>query len=147
MYKQIDMVILNWVINKIFRKRLQILFALQMQMKYFWLKCAIKRTKCHTSVYCILTDFSKLFFIIFIQPSHGTTKKQCFFSPFQLPCDENWKREELKRYLLRSPILQWEGSPIQHMGQPAYVSLVHISNTQRQVSEINHRNTHDSFYS
>lgn len=61
----------------------------------------------------------------------------------QLPCDEGWKREELKRYLLRSPILQWEGSPIQHMGQPAHLSVVHISNTQGQVSERSQKKTHD----
>ncbi|KAG7323591.1 hypothetical protein KOW79_013293 [Hemibagrus wyckioides] len=63
-----------------------------------------------------------------LSPSHSALS-------YLLPCDENWKREELKRYLLRSPILQWEGSPIQHMGQPAYLSLVHISNTQRQGSQ------------
>ncbi|TSR39553.1 Rho guanine nucleotide exchange factor 7 [Bagarius yarrelli] len=60
-----------------------------------------------------------------LSPSHSALA-------YLLPCDEGWKKEELKRYLLRSPILQWEGSPIQHMGQPAYLSLVHISNTQRQ---------------
>ncbi|XP_062872051.1 rho guanine nucleotide exchange factor 7 [Trichomycterus rosablanca] len=54
---------------------------------------------------------------------------------YLLPCDESWKREELKRYLLRSPIMQWEGSPIQHMGQPVFLSLVHISNTQKQGSQ------------
>ncbi|KTG40277.1 hypothetical protein cypCar_00004399 [Cyprinus carpio] len=46
--------------------------------------------------------------------------------------DENEEREELKRYLLRSPILQWEGTPIQHMGYPRYLSLVHISNVYTQ---------------
>lgn len=51
----------------------------------------------------------------------------------QLPCDEHWKREELKKYLLHAPIWQWEGSPIQHMGQPGCISMVHIINTQRQV--------------
>ncbi|XP_044068355.1 uncharacterized protein LOC122883560 isoform X2 [Siniperca chuatsi] len=49
-----------------------------------------------------------------------------------LPCDEQWKREELKKYLLQAPIWQWEGSPIQHMGQLGYISIVHIINTQRQ---------------
>ncbi|MCI4387332.1 hypothetical protein PGIGA_G00072850 [Pangasianodon gigas] len=63
-----------------------------------------------------------------LSPSHTALS-------YLLPCDEAWKREELKRYLLRSPILQWEGSPIQHMGQPLYLSLVHISNTQRQGSQ------------
>lgn len=48
----------------------------------------------------------------------------------QLPCDEHWKKEELKKYLLQAPIWQWEGSPIQHMGQPGYISMVHISNRQ-----------------
>lgn len=52
----------------------------------------------------------------------------------QLPCDEHWKREELKRYLLQSPIWQWEGTPIQHMGQPGCISMVHIINAQRQVT-------------
>ncbi|KAM4562174.1 putative pleckstrin homology domain-containing family N member 1 isoform 2-T2 [Odontesthes bonariensis] len=51
---------------------------------------------------------------------------------YLLPCDELWKREELKKYLLQAPIWQWEGSPIQHMGQPGYISIVHIINTQRQ---------------
>ncbi|KAK1801807.1 hypothetical protein P4O66_022448, partial [Electrophorus voltai] len=51
---------------------------------------------------------------------------------YLLPCDERWKKEELKRYLLRSPIWQWEGTPIHHMGQPAYLSVVHISNIQRE---------------
>ncbi|XP_045912543.1 uncharacterized protein LOC123975266 [Micropterus dolomieu] len=57
-------------------------------------------------------------------PSHGTLS-------YLLPCDELWKREELKKYLLRAPIWQWEGSPIQHMGEPGYISIVHII-TQRQ---------------
>ncbi|XP_070767199.1 rho guanine nucleotide exchange factor 7 [Enoplosus armatus] len=60
-----------------------------------------------------------------MSPSH------CALS-YLLPCDEHWKREELKKYLLQAPIWQWEGSPIQHMGQLAYISVVHIVNTQRQ---------------
>ncbi|XP_051947538.1 uncharacterized protein LOC127618890 isoform X2 [Xyrauchen texanus] len=56
-----------------------------------------------------------------LSPRHSTLS-------YLVPCDESWKREELKRYLLRSPILQWEGTPIQHMGYPKYLSLVHISN-------------------
>ncbi|XP_032376312.1 probable pleckstrin homology domain-containing family N member 1 [Etheostoma spectabile] len=60
-----------------------------------------------------------------ISPSH------CALS-YLLPCDEHWKREELKKYLLQAPIWQWEGSPIQHMGQPGYISIVHVINTQRQ---------------
>lgn len=60
-----------------------------------------------------------------MSPSH------CALS-YLLPCDEPWKREELKKYLLQAPIWQWEGSPIQHMGQPGYISVVHIINTQRQ---------------
>ncbi|KAM8755437.1 putative pleckstrin homology domain-containing family N member 1 isoform 1-T2 [Acanthopagrus schlegelii] len=60
-----------------------------------------------------------------MSPSH------CALS-YLLPCDEHWKREELKRYLLQAPIWQWEGSPIQHMGQPGCISMVHIINTQRQ---------------
>ncbi|KAM4571729.1 putative pleckstrin homology domain-containing family N member 1 [Fundulus diaphanus] len=60
-----------------------------------------------------------------LSPSH------CALS-YLLPCDENWKREELKKYLLQAPIWSWEGSPIQHMGHPGYISIVHIINTQRQ---------------
>ncbi|XP_059189584.1 probable pleckstrin homology domain-containing family N member 1 [Centropristis striata] len=60
-----------------------------------------------------------------MSPSH------CALS-YLLPCDEHWKREELKKYLLQAPIWQWEGSPIQHMGQPGFISVVHIINTQRQ---------------
>ncbi|XP_038154439.1 uncharacterized protein LOC119792056 [Cyprinodon tularosa] len=60
-----------------------------------------------------------------MSPSH------CALS-YLLPCDEHWKREELKKYLLQAPIWNWEGSPIQHMGQPGYISIVHIINTQRQ---------------
>ncbi|XP_047227312.1 uncharacterized protein LOC124871788 [Girardinichthys multiradiatus] len=60
-----------------------------------------------------------------MSPSH------CALS-YLLPCDEHWKREELKKYLLQAPIWNWEGSPIQHMGPPAYISIVHIINTQRQ---------------
>ncbi|KAM4611002.1 pleckstrin homology domain-containing family N member 1 [Polymixia lowei] len=60
-----------------------------------------------------------------LSPSH------CPLS-YLLPCDERWKREELKKYLLQAPIWQWEGSPIQHMGQLQYLSIVHIINTQRQ---------------
>ncbi|XP_068073006.1 probable pleckstrin homology domain-containing family N member 1 isoform X2 [Danio rerio] len=56
-----------------------------------------------------------------LSPSHSALS-------YLVPCDENWKKEELKRYLLRSPIMQWEGVPIQHMGHPRYLSLVHISN-------------------
>ncbi|XP_043079925.1 uncharacterized protein LOC122328345 isoform X1 [Puntigrus tetrazona] len=60
-----------------------------------------------------------------LSPSHSALS-------YLVPCNENWKREELKRYLLRSPILHWEGSPIQHMGYPRYLSLVHISNVNTQ---------------
>ncbi|KAK1898729.1 Rho guanine nucleotide exchange factor 6 [Dissostichus eleginoides] len=60
-----------------------------------------------------------------MSPSH------CALS-YLLPCDEHWKREELKKYLLQAPIWQWEGSSIQHMGQPGYISIVHIINSLRQ---------------
>ncbi|XP_023191609.1 uncharacterized protein LOC111608964 [Xiphophorus maculatus] len=56
---------------------------------------------------------------------------QCALS-YLLPCDENWKREELKKYVMQAPIWNWEGSPIHHMGQPGHTSIVHIINTQRQ---------------
>lgn len=55
-----------------------------------------------------------------LSPSHTALS-------YLMPCDESWKREELKRYFLRSPILQWEGTPIQHMGYPKYISVVYIS--------------------
>ncbi|XP_055021841.1 uncharacterized protein LOC110158099 isoform X2 [Boleophthalmus pectinirostris] len=51
---------------------------------------------------------------------------------YLLPCDEQWKREELKKYLLHAPIWEWEGPAIQHMGQPTYLSVVHIINPLRQ---------------
>ncbi|CAK6955022.1 probable pleckstrin homology domain-containing family N member 1 [Scomber scombrus] len=60
-----------------------------------------------------------------MSPSH------CALS-YLLPCNEHWKREELKMYLMQAPVLQWEGSPIQHMGQSEYLSVVYIINTQRQ---------------
>ncbi|XP_051518104.1 uncharacterized protein LOC127420127 [Myxocyprinus asiaticus] len=60
-----------------------------------------------------------------LSPPHSTLS-------FLVPCNESWKREELKRYLLRSPILQWEGTAIHHMGYPKYLSLVHISNVCSQ---------------
>ncbi|KAI1890810.1 hypothetical protein AGOR_G00157450 [Albula goreensis] len=60
-------------------------------------------------------------------PSHSALS-------YLLPCDEGWKKEELKRHLLRTPIWQWEGTPIQHMGPVSHLSLVHIINSQRQGS-------------
>ncbi|KAJ8016653.1 hypothetical protein DPEC_G00009480 [Dallia pectoralis] len=60
-----------------------------------------------------------------LSPSH------CALS-YLVPCEESWKKEELKKYLLHAPIWQWEGSPIHHMGQPVYLSMVHIINTLRQ---------------
>lgn len=62
---------------------------------------------------------------------HALSPSHCAL-PYLLPCDEHWKREELKAYLQKAPIWQWEGSPIQHMGQPGYISLVHVINAQRQ---------------
>ncbi|KAL1021100.1 hypothetical protein UPYG_G00008820 [Umbra pygmaea] len=60
-----------------------------------------------------------------LTPSHSALS-------YLVPCDESWKKEELRRYLLHAPIWQWEGSPIQHMGPPGYLSMVHVINTQRQ---------------
>ncbi|XP_019944311.2 probable pleckstrin homology domain-containing family N member 1 [Paralichthys olivaceus] len=60
-----------------------------------------------------------------MSPSHCTLS-------YLLPCDMPWKRKELLKYLLQAPIWQWEGSPIQHMGQPGYISIIHIINSQRQ---------------
>ncbi|KAG5281951.1 hypothetical protein AALO_G00050580 [Alosa alosa] len=63
-----------------------------------------------------------------LSPSHSALA-------YLLPCDEMWKREELKRYLLRAPIWQWEGTSIQHMGLPVFLSLVHVTNSQKQVPQ------------
>ncbi|XP_056451618.1 pleckstrin homology domain-containing family N member 1 [Gadus chalcogrammus] len=51
---------------------------------------------------------------------------------YLLPCDEHWKREKLKKFLLQTVIRGWEGSPIQRMGEPAFISIVRIMNTHRQ---------------
>ncbi|XP_067447673.1 probable pleckstrin homology domain-containing family N member 1 isoform X1 [Thunnus thynnus] len=51
---------------------------------------------------------------------------------YLLPCDEHWKKEELKKYVMQAPLWQWQGSPIQHMGQPEYISVVYIIDTQRK---------------
>ncbi|XP_036599542.1 rho guanine nucleotide exchange factor 7-like [Trichosurus vulpecula] len=52
-----------------------------------------------------------------IQELKGQNSGPCS-SPLSLlvPCDEPWKRQELRSLLLCSPIQQWEGKPIQHMG-------------------------------
>ncbi|XP_071021541.1 probable pleckstrin homology domain-containing family N member 1 [Oncorhynchus clarkii lewisi] len=63
--------------------------------------------------------------------SQPLSPSSCALS-YLVPCDESWKKEELKKYLLQAPIRHWEGVPIQHMGQPGYISMVHIFNTQRQ---------------
>ncbi|CAL8363869.1 unnamed protein product [Lota lota] len=49
-----------------------------------------------------------------------------------LPCDEHWKREKLKKFLLQTLIRGWQGTPIQRMGEPAFISIVRIMNTHRQ---------------
>ncbi|XP_072464546.1 probable pleckstrin homology domain-containing family N member 1 isoform X2 [Notamacropus eugenii] len=43
---------------------------------------------------------------------------ESYSSPLSLlvPCDEPWKRQELRSRLLCCPIQQWEGKPIQHLG-------------------------------
>ncbi|XP_069774307.1 probable pleckstrin homology domain-containing family N member 1 isoform X2 [Narcine bancroftii] len=43
-----------------------------------------------------------------------------------IPCDETWKRQELEKYLLQNPIQGWEGTPIQHLGNIVYLSIVQI---------------------
>ncbi|KAK6308117.1 hypothetical protein J4Q44_G00213880 [Coregonus suidteri] len=63
--------------------------------------------------------------------SQPLSPSRCALS-YLVPCDESWKKEELKNYLLQAPIGHWEGAPIQHMGQPGFLSMVHIINTQRQ---------------
>ncbi|XP_061760746.1 rho guanine nucleotide exchange factor 7 [Nerophis ophidion] len=60
-----------------------------------------------------------------------TSPPHCALS-YLLPCDEHWKREELKKYLMHAPIWEWEGSPIVLMGPPSYLSVVHIVSTHRQ---------------
>ncbi|KAJ3589706.1 hypothetical protein NHX12_010549 [Muraenolepis orangiensis] len=60
-----------------------------------------------------------------LSPPHGPLS-------YLLPCDEHWKREELKKYLLQTPIRCWEGSPITRLGEPAFISVVHVMNTHRQ---------------
>ncbi|XP_066546729.1 uncharacterized protein LOC136713522 [Amia ocellicauda] len=68
----------------------------------------------------------------------ATSQQLCPFNSilsFLVPCDEKWKKEELKRYLLRTPIWNWEGKPIQHLGPVGYLSLVHISGAQRTGSK------------
>ncbi|KAJ8259660.1 hypothetical protein GJAV_G00172000 [Gymnothorax javanicus] len=62
-----------------------------------------------------------------LAPSHSALS-------YLVPCDEGWKKEELKRHLLRAPIWRWEGTPIQHMGPISHLSLVHIVNSQKQGS-------------
>ncbi|KAJ8258863.1 hypothetical protein COCON_G00178750 [Conger conger] len=59
-----------------------------------------------------------------LSPSHSALS-------YLVPCDEGWKKEELKQHLLRAPIWHWEGTPIQHMGSISHLSLVHIVNAQR----------------
>ncbi|XP_051895431.1 probable pleckstrin homology domain-containing family N member 1 isoform X2 [Pristis pectinata] len=49
-----------------------------------------------------------------------------------IPCDEAWKRQELEKYLLQNPIQGWEGTPIQHMGDIIYLSMVQVSFAQSQ---------------
>ncbi|XP_025053930.1 uncharacterized protein LOC106721907 [Alligator sinensis] len=48
--------------------------------------------------------------------------------PFLVPCDEQWKKRELMKHLLCSPILKWEGTPIQHLGRIHYVAMVQVAN-------------------
>ncbi|XP_078414004.1 putative pleckstrin homology domain-containing family N member 1 isoform X3 [Cetorhinus maximus] len=52
-----------------------------------------------------------------------------------VPCDEIWKRQELEKYLLQNPIKGWEGTPIQHLGDIIYLSMVKINLVQSQIFE------------
>ncbi|XP_067873214.1 probable pleckstrin homology domain-containing family N member 1 [Heterodontus francisci] len=52
-----------------------------------------------------------------------------------VPCDEIWKRQELEKYLLQNPIKDWEGTPIQHLGDIIYLSMVQINFAQSQIFE------------
>lgn len=52
----------------------------------------------------------------------------CDLSPKKVPCDEQWKKRELMKHLLCSPILKWEGTPIQHLGRIHYVAMVQVAN-------------------
>ncbi|XP_038630037.1 probable pleckstrin homology domain-containing family N member 1 isoform X1 [Scyliorhinus canicula] len=52
-----------------------------------------------------------------------------------VPCDEVWKRQELEKYLLQNPINGWEGTPIQHLGDIIYLSMVKINVAHSEIFE------------
>lgn len=52
-----------------------------------------------------------------------------------LPCDEDWKRQELEKYLQQNPIQGWEGTPIQHLGHFVYISTVQVRCAHSQAFE------------
>ncbi|XP_067826383.1 probable pleckstrin homology domain-containing family N member 1 isoform X2 [Heptranchias perlo] len=52
-----------------------------------------------------------------------------------IPCDEIWKKQELEKYLLQNPIKGWEGTPIQHLGNIIFLSMVQINCAQSEMFE------------
>ncbi|XP_041129016.1 rho guanine nucleotide exchange factor 7-like [Polyodon spathula] len=58
--------------------------------------------------------------------------------PFQsvlsclMPFDEKWKKNELEKHLLLNPILNWEGTPIQHLGNIQSISMVAVTNSNQE---------------
>ncbi|XP_020832294.1 putative pleckstrin homology domain-containing family N member 1 isoform X2 [Phascolarctos cinereus] len=72
------------------------------------------------TIFCGTPDKCRLWFLGLqhrIQELKGQNLEP-YSSPLSLlvPCDEPWKRQELRSLLLCSPIQQWEGKPIQHLG-------------------------------
>ncbi|XP_043919525.1 rho guanine nucleotide exchange factor 7-like [Protopterus annectens] len=54
---------------------------------------------------------------------------------FLIPCDEKWKKKELTRHIMHSPIIHWEGTPIQHLGEVGYMSMVKVYNANSKEFE------------
>eukprot|EP00062_Callorhinchus_milii_P020897 gi/632977045/ref/XP_007905129.1/ PREDICTED: pleckstrin homology domain-containing family N member 1 isoform X2 [Callorhinchus milii] len=52
-----------------------------------------------------------------------------------VPCDELWKKQKLKTYLLQNPIRGWEGTPIQHLGKITFLSMVQFRGAESQMFE------------
>ncbi|MBN3284865.1 ARHG6 factor, partial [Polyodon spathula] len=50
----------------------------------------------------------------------------------RMPFDEKWKKNELEKHLLLNPILNWEGTPIQHLGNIQSISMVAVTNSNQE---------------